>query len=73
MFPGVRRKAMVPAGRGLAQTTSEPGRKGPRVWNEGVRGEVSSRYAFHWHKQVSLHDTCLSVVLEEAGAVCVWR
>lgn len=52
-------------------TNLRPREKGPRVWAVGVRGEVSNRTAFHWHRKVSLPDTCICFVLEEASVgVC---
>lgn len=42
------------------------------MWAAKARDEVSSRTAFHWHKQVSLPDTCICLVLEEAGVGVCW-
>ena len=38
----------------------------------GLRGEVPSRNAFHWHSQCSLPDACLCLVLDVAGVGVCW-
>lgn len=54
------------------QRSPQTQENGPRVWAVGGRDEVSNRTAFHWHKQVSLPDTCICLVLEEAGVGTSW-
>lgn len=50
-----------------------PRKKSPRVWAMGIRRDVGSRTAFHWHRQVSPPDTCICLVLEKAGLGVGWE